>query len=215
MKKSLYLLLVISFVQQICLAESVEEAIERAKKDGSAERAANTNCETLKHNLRIPGACLSDDEMRESGGPIIAPGIFTPEVERELIEAIKNNDQASLATVQLVNQSSIAAKTGQLNNQLVQKNLDQYLAQLINSGIPKSVIEAQLQQAFLRQNQLIHENQLNQLRQEIMNQFLQSIDSQNQSFSLAAFYIAFFQFPMNDRIIIRSQFGQIEFVLRN
>lgn len=201
-------------ISHLIQAETVDEAIERAKKDGSADRARQTHCEAMKDEHQFNSNCLNDDELRELSGPIIAPGIYSPEIEAQMIEAVKNNDQSTLATVKLVNQLTMATRTGQMTQDLVDRKLNQYLTDLINSGLSQKLIESQLNAAFQAQKQMIQDHQLNKFRTEIMDQFLHSINTHDQSFSLSAFYIAFFQFPNTGSLILQTRLGQIEIQLK-
>lgn len=146
-------------------SEDLWEAIERAKQNGSAERARILNEQRDRAN---PNA-LSDEDMRNIGGPIIADGVYSEEVERILIIQFKEGNAEAAKTIQQINKVITAARTGKLTEHAVGKEFDRFLMGLHKMGIPDSVLNAQLEVLIRAQEAAAREAAEQARRQAIFN----------------------------------------------
>lgn len=155
-------------------AEDLFEAIEKAKQDGSAERARLLSFGSEKSSNE-----LSDEELRSVNGNIVAQGVFTEEEERQIIEKFKNGDEAAASTLAYVNRVITDAQIGKITENNVNDYFFHYIQKLSAMRVPDSIIDHQIQTLLQAQARAERERKLDEARRAIFNQFLDSVGRLN------------------------------------
>ncbi|MGE3610783.1 MAG: hypothetical protein AB7I27_14420 [Bacteriovoracaceae bacterium] len=171
--KMLFLLTTLTLSLSTAFAQSVEEALELAKQDGSAARAEMINQQRDAQNLNA----ISDTTLAETNISMIAPGSFTEDEERELIAAIKSGHLKSAEIVRSMNEIVTAALTGHPTDQSVNNAFFDYLQLLERMGAPQRVIDYQIEKLIAANERAARDQKLQEARQAIMNQFLSDLQA--------------------------------------
>ncbi|WP_408098503.1 hypothetical protein ACJVC5_06205 [Peredibacter sp. HCB2-198] len=110
---------------------------------------------------------LTDDEMSEVGGPIIADNTLSVEVERAMIASFKAGDENAAKTIAHINRIVMAARTGRLTHESVNSEFNRFIRTLDMLGVPLSVINAQVERGLYLQEQAARQAALDESRRLI------------------------------------------------